>query len=237
MAEHVCPECGTTAGSQPFCENCGLNISKLDRLPTREAWEGENAPPREPDVSAGKADDAPAPDEPSTAPDATPNPDRDPDDAPADADRAGCGGCGAFIFAVAAILALLSWVTGIGPVRDNIACQFETGRQESIVRDQVEEYQAAIADGDFSKACEMVDSKVFEDVADLSKRDKDSFDEDAVCASFLKRFGAHKRSVESARVDGDTASVRTSDDVTLRMSNNPGLLTTRWCDWKVVGFD
>jgi uncharacterized RDD family membrane protein YckC len=43
--ERVCPECGQSAGSQPFCAACGKNLSGLDRLPSREEWERQQAPP------------------------------------------------------------------------------------------------------------------------------------------------------------------------------------------------
>jgi hypothetical protein len=35
----VCPDCGEEAGSQPFCGSCGKNLSRVERLPTREEWE------------------------------------------------------------------------------------------------------------------------------------------------------------------------------------------------------
>lgn len=45
----VCPECGEAAGQQPFCANCGLNMSSQSRLPTRGEWqEGEQEEERHP---------------------------------------------------------------------------------------------------------------------------------------------------------------------------------------------
>ena len=35
----VCPDCGSPAGSQPFCARCGRNLSMVERLPTRSEWE------------------------------------------------------------------------------------------------------------------------------------------------------------------------------------------------------
>src|SRR3954451_21799286 len=35
----VCPECGAAAGAELFCANCGRNLSRKKRIPTREAWE------------------------------------------------------------------------------------------------------------------------------------------------------------------------------------------------------
>jgi hypothetical protein len=35
----VCPECGKPGGVTAFCGNCGLNLSAVDRLPTRKEWE------------------------------------------------------------------------------------------------------------------------------------------------------------------------------------------------------
>jgi signal peptidase I len=35
----VCPECGEPAGSQPFCANCGRNLTREERLPSREEWD------------------------------------------------------------------------------------------------------------------------------------------------------------------------------------------------------
>jgi signal peptidase I len=37
-SERVCPECGASAGEAPFCANCGRNLTKEDRLPSREEW-------------------------------------------------------------------------------------------------------------------------------------------------------------------------------------------------------
>ncbi len=37
----VCPECGSPAGVGSFCEHCGLHLANLDRLPTRDKWEGQ----------------------------------------------------------------------------------------------------------------------------------------------------------------------------------------------------
>lgn len=31
----VCPSCGAPAGDQPFCAGCGVNLSRVERLPTR----------------------------------------------------------------------------------------------------------------------------------------------------------------------------------------------------------
>lgn len=39
--ERVCPSCGLSAGSASFCGQCGLNLSTVDRFPTREQWERE----------------------------------------------------------------------------------------------------------------------------------------------------------------------------------------------------
>src|SRR5450755_181736 len=38
---HVCPECGSPAGQQPFCANCGLNLGSLERLPSQTEWSRE----------------------------------------------------------------------------------------------------------------------------------------------------------------------------------------------------
>ena len=35
----VCPECGEPAGERPFCESCGRNLMRVERLPSREEWE------------------------------------------------------------------------------------------------------------------------------------------------------------------------------------------------------
>lgn len=35
----VCPDCGATAGSEPFCSSCGLNLTGVARLPTKAEWE------------------------------------------------------------------------------------------------------------------------------------------------------------------------------------------------------
>jgi hypothetical protein len=35
----VCPFCGEPPGPGVFCAACGRNLSAVDRLPTREAWE------------------------------------------------------------------------------------------------------------------------------------------------------------------------------------------------------
>jgi hypothetical protein len=35
----VCPDCGSKAGAELLCRNCGLNLGGLKRLPTREDWE------------------------------------------------------------------------------------------------------------------------------------------------------------------------------------------------------
>jgi hypothetical protein len=35
----VCPDCGSPAGTQPFCSNCGRNLSLIERLPTRAEWD------------------------------------------------------------------------------------------------------------------------------------------------------------------------------------------------------
>lgn len=223
MAEYVCPECGTTAGSQPFCGNCGLNISKLNRLPTREAWELENGESIEglPDT------ERPSP----SGPNANPDPHRRPDEHRTSG--GGCGGCGGFLLALTLTLAVLSWVTGIGPVRDNIACAFDTDRKEAIVRERVEEYQAAVADGDFNRACEMVDSPVFARAADVSGRDVDEHD---VCVEFLEGFGRFENSVEAVQIDGNNATVQARRAGTLRLTNDPSMLSFSQCDWKIVDF-
>jgi signal peptidase I len=39
----VCPECGEPAGSQPFCANCGRNLTREERLPSREEWEARSS--------------------------------------------------------------------------------------------------------------------------------------------------------------------------------------------------
>lgn len=36
---HVCPDCGESAGGRPFCASCGRNLTLVERLPTRAAWE------------------------------------------------------------------------------------------------------------------------------------------------------------------------------------------------------
>ena len=45
----VCPYCGEPPGSGVFCAACGRNLSGVERLPTRAAWEAEH--------EAGAADD------------------------------------------------------------------------------------------------------------------------------------------------------------------------------------
>ena len=37
--ERVCPDCGNPTGSGSFCEQCGLNLAAIERLPTRAQWE------------------------------------------------------------------------------------------------------------------------------------------------------------------------------------------------------
>ena len=37
--QRVCPRCGSPAGQDPFCSRCGLNLSELPSLPTRQEWE------------------------------------------------------------------------------------------------------------------------------------------------------------------------------------------------------
>jgi len=37
-AQRVCPGCGEAAGSEQFCSGCGLNLTALDRLPSRAEW-------------------------------------------------------------------------------------------------------------------------------------------------------------------------------------------------------
>jgi hypothetical protein len=47
----VCPFCGEPPGAGVFCEACGRNLSAVERLPTRAAWEGDQeagAPSQEP---------------------------------------------------------------------------------------------------------------------------------------------------------------------------------------------
>ena len=39
----VCPDCGSPAGTQPFCASCGRNLSMIERLPTRAEWERDGA--------------------------------------------------------------------------------------------------------------------------------------------------------------------------------------------------
>jgi hypothetical protein len=46
----VCPFCGEEPGPGVFCAACGRNLSQVEQLPTRRAWELERAP-----------DDAPPP--------------------------------------------------------------------------------------------------------------------------------------------------------------------------------
>jgi len=42
----VCPECGSRAGAEPFCQNCGLNLlAACQRLPTRAEWEASRPAP------------------------------------------------------------------------------------------------------------------------------------------------------------------------------------------------
>ncbi|MBI5105066.1 MAG: hypothetical protein HZB46_08805 [Solirubrobacterales bacterium] len=41
----VCPHCGEPPGSGVFCAACGRNLSAVERLPTRAAWEAEHAGP------------------------------------------------------------------------------------------------------------------------------------------------------------------------------------------------
>ena len=44
--DRVCPDCGSPAGTQPFCARCGRNLSMVERLPTRMEWErnGRSSP-------------------------------------------------------------------------------------------------------------------------------------------------------------------------------------------------
>lgn len=46
----VCPFCGAPPGTGVFCEGCGRNLSAVEQLPTREAWEAsatvDDADPR-----------------------------------------------------------------------------------------------------------------------------------------------------------------------------------------------
>lgn len=39
----VCPDC-EPAGTQPFCDSCGLNLTSQERLPTREEWQSKHVP-------------------------------------------------------------------------------------------------------------------------------------------------------------------------------------------------
>jgi hypothetical protein len=39
LHERVCPDCGAPGPSGSFCSNCGLNLSTVRRLPTREEWQ------------------------------------------------------------------------------------------------------------------------------------------------------------------------------------------------------
>lgn len=55
-AERVCPECGSSAGTQAFCGSCGRNLLQETRLPTRAEW----ADP--------KGDENPAPSGPESHP-------------------------------------------------------------------------------------------------------------------------------------------------------------------------
>lgn len=43
LAMRVCPECGESAGTQPFCGSCGKNLMHVERLPSREEWEARQA--------------------------------------------------------------------------------------------------------------------------------------------------------------------------------------------------
>jgi hypothetical protein len=45
----VCPFCGAEPGAGVFCAACGRNLSAVDRLPTRSAWEAA-APDDAPDA-------------------------------------------------------------------------------------------------------------------------------------------------------------------------------------------
>jgi signal peptidase I len=60
----VCPECGSPAGAQPFCGTCGRNLSREERLPTRQEWaqrkstqeaDGQSAPPKQPPPPSSSA--------------------------------------------------------------------------------------------------------------------------------------------------------------------------------------
>lgn len=47
----MCPDCGSPAGSQPFCASCGRNLSMIERLPTRAEWRRDGAPATNPPAS------------------------------------------------------------------------------------------------------------------------------------------------------------------------------------------
>lgn len=53
LDQHVCPECGVSAGEQPFCGGCGRNLSQERRLPSRGEWEQEH-----PDAAAVEKESA-----------------------------------------------------------------------------------------------------------------------------------------------------------------------------------
>jgi signal peptidase I len=50
LDRHVCPECGALAGKQPFCDECGRNLGREQRLPSRREWERSH-----PEEAAAKA--------------------------------------------------------------------------------------------------------------------------------------------------------------------------------------
>jgi hypothetical protein len=39
VESRVCPDCGSPAGGHAFCESCGLNLSRVQRFPTRTEWQ------------------------------------------------------------------------------------------------------------------------------------------------------------------------------------------------------
>jgi len=57
--QRVCPDCGSAAGSQPFCASCGKNLAHEDRLPSRAEWDASRPTPETEPVAAAIEDAAP----------------------------------------------------------------------------------------------------------------------------------------------------------------------------------
>jgi hypothetical protein len=123
---------------------------------------------------------------------------------------------------VLAVAALLSYATGVGPARDNIACAFDTKREEKIVSRTVEDFRHAVSNDDFAKAC---------DLADLPG-------DDDLCKTVIGEVDPPSvlGHAERVRLDGDKARVRLSGGATIELEKSAGLLSTSYCDWKVTNY-